>query len=115
MVVSNYPSLLNYDYFDKLLRLEKVKLFSRQDKILYILETFTILILYRNLYINIVPIIGLKIEATQYNIKINLAISCSPKRMIFLPLSYLSSVAFLLQSLAVYKKNSDLLLPNHRL
>ena len=35
-----------YDYFDKLLRLENVKLFSRQDKILDI----TILILYRKLY-----------------------------------------------------------------
>ena len=46
----------------KLLRLENVKLFSRQDKILYILDT-TILILYRKLYINIVSIIVLKIEA----------------------------------------------------
>ena len=42
-----------------------------------ILDT-TILILYRKLYINIVPIIVLNIEARHYNIKINLAISCSP-------------------------------------
>ena len=60
-----------YDYFDKLLQLENVKLLSRQDKILYILN-ITILILYRNLYINIVSIIVLYIEARQYNIKINL-------------------------------------------
>ena len=51
-------------------------LFSRQDKILYIIDT-TILILYLKLYINIVSIIVLNIEAIQYNIKINLAISCS--------------------------------------
>ena len=50
-------------------------LFSRQDKIL---DT-TILILYRKLYINIVSIIVWNIEAIQYNVKINLAISCSPK------------------------------------
>ena len=67
MIVSNYQSLLNYDYFDKLLRLENVKSFSRQDKILYILDT-TILILYRKLYINIVSIIVLNIEGRQYNI-----------------------------------------------
>ena len=36
-----------------------------------------ILILYRKLYINIVSIIVLNIKARQYNIKINLAISCS--------------------------------------
>ena len=54
-----------------------VKLFSEQDKILYILDTI-ILILYRKLYINIVSIILLNIEAKQYNIKINLAISCNP-------------------------------------
>ena len=34
------------DYFDKLLRLKNVQLFSRQDKILYIFD-ITILILYR--------------------------------------------------------------------
>ena len=62
MVVSNYRSLLNYDYFDKLLRLENVKLFSRQDKIFYIFD-ITILILYRKLYINIVSIIVLNIDA----------------------------------------------------
>ena len=45
MVVSNYGSLLSYDYFDKLLRLENVKF------------------------------IVLDIETRQYNIKINLAIS----------------------------------------
>ena len=39
MAVSNYRSLLSYDYLDKLLRLENVKLFSRQGKILYILDT----------------------------------------------------------------------------
>ena len=50
-----------YDYFDKLLRLENVNLFSRQDKILYILVT-TILVLYRKLYINIVSIIVLNID-----------------------------------------------------
>ena len=49
-------------------------LFSREVKIL---DT-TILIFYRKLYINIVPIIVLNIETRQYNIKINLAISCSP-------------------------------------
>ena len=54
-------------------------LFSRQDKILFILDT-TILILYRKLYINIVLIIVLNFEARQYNIKINLSISCSPKK-----------------------------------
>ena len=53
-------------------------LFSRQYKILYILDT-PILILYRKLYINIVSIIVLNIETRQYNIKINLAILCSPK------------------------------------
>ena len=63
-----------YDYFDKLLRLENVKLFSRQDNIL----DNTILILYRKLYINIVSIIVLSIEARQYNINMNLATSSSP-------------------------------------
>ena len=51
-------------------------LFSRQDKILYILN-ITILVLYRKLYTNIVSIIVLNIDARQYNIKINLATSCS--------------------------------------
>ena len=68
--------LISYsDYFDKLLRLENIKLFSKQYKILYILNT-TILILYRKLYINVESIIiVLNIEARQYNIKINLFIS----------------------------------------
>ena len=57
-----------------------MKLFSRQYKILYILET-TILILYRKLYINIVSSIVLNIATRQYNIKINLAISCSPSNL----------------------------------
>ena len=48
-------------------------LFLRQDKILYILDT-TILIFYWKLYLNIVSIIALNIEARQYNTKINLAI-----------------------------------------
>ena len=56
-------------------------LFSREDKIFYILVT-TILIFYRELYRNIVSIIVLNIEASQYNIKINLAISCSLKTII---------------------------------
>ena len=42
----------------------------------------TILILYRKLYINIVSIIVLNIETRQYNIRINLAISCSPTHRI---------------------------------
>ena len=73
MVSSNHRSSWSYDYIDKLLRLEKIKLFSRKDKILDILDA-TILILYRKLCINIVSIIVLNIEASQYNIKINLAI-----------------------------------------
>ena len=73
-----YLIISYYDYFDKLLRLENVQLFSRQGKILYILVT-TILILYPKLYINIVSIIVFNIEARQYNIKIDLAISCSPR------------------------------------
>ena len=56
-------------------------LFSRQDNIIYILDT-TILILYRKLYGNIVSIIVLNIEAIQYNIKINLAILRSPKQIL---------------------------------
>ena len=52
-------------------------LFSRQDKIFDILDT-RILILYRTLYINILSIIVLNIEARQCNIKINLALSCGP-------------------------------------
>ena len=47
-----------------------------QDKILYILVTL-ILILHRKLYRNIVSIIVLNITLRQYNIKINLAVSCS--------------------------------------
>ena len=47
------------------------------DKILDILAT-TILILYRKLCRNIVSIIVLNVESRQYNIKIHLAISCSP-------------------------------------
>ena len=46
--------------------------------ILYILVTI-ILTLYQKLYINIVSIIVLNNEAKQYNIKINLVISCSPR------------------------------------
>ena len=49
-------------------------LFSRQGNIL---DT-TILILYWKLYRNIVLIIVLNIEARQYNIEINLAVSGSP-------------------------------------
>ena len=49
-----------------------------QDKILDI----TILILYRKLYINIVSIVVLNIESKQYNIKINLAISCIPNPIV---------------------------------
>ena len=49
-----------------------------QDKTLDIF-VITILILYRRLYRNIVSIIILNIDTRQYNIKINLAISCSPR------------------------------------
>ena len=73
-----------YDYFDKLLRLENVKLFSRQDQIL---DT-RILILYRKLYINIVSIIVLNIEARQYNIKINLYKAVAVFCHIGLPVNY---------------------------
>ena len=76
--LNNCFYLISYDYSDKLLRLENLKLFSRQDKIFDILVTTTILILCQKLYRNIVLIIVLNIEAMQYNIKINLAISCSP-------------------------------------
>ena len=73
-----YYYLINYYYyFDKLLRLENIELFSRQDKILFILNT-RILILYRKLYINIVSIIVWNFEARQYNIKIKLAVPCRP-------------------------------------
>ena len=50
-----------YDYFNKLLRLENVKLFLRQDKIIDILDT----LIHRKLYRNIVSIIVLNIEARQ--------------------------------------------------
>ena len=73
------PPLGGDNYFDKLLRLEIVKLLSRQYKILDI----TILTLYRKLYINIVSIIVLGIEIRQYNIKINPNISCSPRTEFF--------------------------------
>ena len=56
-----------YDY--------KISSYFQDDKILYILHT-TILILYQKLYINIVSIIDVNIEARQYTIKINLAILC---------------------------------------
>ena len=56
------PLISYYDYFNKLLGLEDVKLFPRQDKMLYIFVT-TILIFYRKLYINIVSIIVWNIEA----------------------------------------------------
>ena len=58
--------IISINYYD-----EKMLLFSRQDMILYVLDT-AILIFYRKLYINIVSIILLNIEARQYNIKINL-------------------------------------------
>ena len=64
--------IISINYYDK-----KMLLFSRQDNILYT----TIMILYRKLYINIVSIIVLNIEAIQCNIKINLVISCSPKKI----------------------------------
>ena len=57
--------------------------FRRQGKILDMLVT-TILILYPKLYRNIVSIVVLNIEARQYNIKINLAISCSPNEYILI-------------------------------
>ena len=76
--LNNCFYLISYhDYFNKLLQLENVKLFLKQDKILDILVT-AIFILYRKLYINIVLIIVLNIDVRQYNIKINLAISSSP-------------------------------------
>ena len=49
--------------------------FISQDKIIDVLVT-TILILYQKLYRNIVLVIVLNVEVKQYNIKINLAISC---------------------------------------
>ena len=64
MIISN---VLKYDDYKMLSYF--------QDNILYILVTL-ILILYRKLYINIVSIIVLNMKARQYNIKINLAISC---------------------------------------
>ena len=67
--------IISINYYDY-----KMLLFSRQGKILYILDT-TILILYQKLYINIVSIIVLNIVARQHNIKINLAISCSPSKV----------------------------------
>ena len=54
--------IISINYY---IRLENVKLFSKQDKILYI-HDITILILYRKLYINIVSIIVLNIETIQY-------------------------------------------------
>ena len=67
--------IISINYYDY-----KMLLFSRQGNILYILDT-TILMFYRKLYINIVSIIVLDIEVRQYNIKINLAISCSPSKV----------------------------------
>ena len=58
-----------------------LKLFSRQDKILYILDT-TILILYRKLYINIVSIIVLNIEARKYKIRIILLCRAALEKII---------------------------------
>ena len=54
--------IISINYY---IRLENVKLFSKQGKILYI-HDITILILYRKLYINIVSIIVLNIETIQY-------------------------------------------------
>ena len=59
--------------------------YFQDDKFLYIVFT-TILILYRKLHINVVSIIVLNIEARQCNIKINLAISCSPTISCLYPL-----------------------------
>ena len=79
--LNNCFYLINHhDYFDKVLRLQNVKLFSRQDEILCILVTL-IFILYRKLYRNIVSIIVLNIEARQSNIKTNLVISYSPNKL----------------------------------
>ena len=61
-----------YDYFDKLLRLENVVIFKT------IQDSFHSC--HRNLE-NIVSIIVLNIETRHYNIKINLAISYSPKSL----------------------------------
>ena len=73
MIISPFSLFLQQQRVASLLlQLEKVKLFSRQDNILYILDT-TIFISNRELYINIVSIIVLNIEARQCNIKINLA------------------------------------------
>ena len=58
-----------------------LKLFSRQDKILYILDT-TILILYRKLYINIVSIIVLNIEARKYKFRIILLCRAALEKII---------------------------------
>ena len=78
--LNNFFYLISYDdYFDKLLRFihsDNVKLFSRQDNSCH----HNLDIVYRKLYRNIVLIIVLNIEARQYNIKISLAISCSPIR-----------------------------------
>ena len=65
--LNNCFYLINYyDYFDKLLRLENVVIFkTRQDSLHSC---------HNNL--DTVSIIVLSIEVGQYNIKINLAISC---------------------------------------
>ena len=65
--LNNCYYLISYDYFNKLLTLENVKLFSRQDKSFDILVN-TILILYQKLCRNIVSIIVLNItgNAIQY-------------------------------------------------
>ena len=70
--LSRWSSATTDVYFDILFRLENVIFKIRQD----ILDT-RILIWYRKLYINILSIIVSNIEARQYHIKINLAISCS--------------------------------------
>ena len=81
------------NYFNKLLWLQNLKLFTRQNKIFYILDN-TILILYRKLYINIVSIIVLNIEARQYNIKNNLAMSCSSRKYFSIQCAFKSNFKY---------------------
>ena len=76
-------SIIYYDYFNKLLRLENIKVIfkTRQDSLHSCHHNLDIV---SKLYRNIVSINVFNIEAIQYNIKINLAISCSHIIKVFL-------------------------------
>ena len=80
MVVRNYRSFLSYDYFDKLLRLENIVVFKIRRDSLHSWD-HNLDIVSKTVYKYCIDYCLVYWGKTIYNIKINLAVSCSPIKL----------------------------------